>query len=70
MKENPLAKKPKKGTKLSTDPKYLSLLGQYGIANYRMGTNENKGRPDPTDITNVEKARNAVLRYNDQVERK
>lgn len=69
--DNPLAKFPKKkGEKLSDDPKFLSFLGQFGKANYDMGSKENKGRPDPHDITEVEKARNRVLRYCDQVERK
>jgi hypothetical protein len=68
---NPLAKAPKgKRGKLSLDPKFLSFLGQFGIANYKMGANENKGRPDPTDISTVEKARGALLRYLDQVERR
>lgn len=66
---NPLTKV-KKGTKLSADPKFLSFLGQFGKANYDMGSKENKGRPEPGDITEVEKARGRVLRYLDQVERR
>lgn len=70
MKENPLAKAPKgKRGKLSADPKFLSFLGQFAVANYQMGSKENKGRPDPSDITEVEKARGRVLRYLDQMER-
>jgi hypothetical protein len=63
-KVNPLAKKPKKVR--SSDTVLISLLGQFGIANYQMGRNENRGKPDPNDIKQVEKTRNEFLDYLDK----
>jgi hypothetical protein len=51
--------------KPSQDAQYLSLLGKFAEANYKLGANENKGRPQPDDITKVERTRIALLEYAD-----
>lgn len=60
-KRNPLSP-----PKPSENAEMLTLLGQFGLTNYKMGSNENKGRPDPDDVTKVERARNAFLAYLDR----
>jgi hypothetical protein len=47
------------------DPEFLKLMGRFAEANYKLGSNENKGRPQPGDITAVERARDEFLKYVD-----
>jgi hypothetical protein len=61
-KRNPLARP-------SDNAETLKLLGTFAIANYRMGSNENKGKPDPEDVNRVEKARNEYLAHMDNTYR-
>jgi hypothetical protein len=51
--------------RLSEDPAFLKLLGKYAEANYKLGSNENKGRPQPGDIKEVERTRNVLFAYVD-----
>lgn len=51
----------------SEDAQFIKLMGQYAEANYKLGANENKGRPQPADITRLEHARIDFLKYADTV---
>lgn len=61
MKRNPLAP-----PLPSDNAETIRLLGQFAMANYRMGANESKGRPDAGDITKVELARKEYLAHMDK----
>jgi hypothetical protein len=63
-KRNPLAP-----PRPSDNAETLKLLGQFAIANYKMGSNENKGRPEPSDITTVERTRREYLDHMDKTYR-
>lgn len=53
--------------KASKDPQFIKLMGLYAEANYKLGSNENKGRPQPADITRLEQRRDEFLQYADTV---
>jgi hypothetical protein len=64
VKRNPLAL-----PRPSDNAETIRLLGTFAMANYRMGSNESKGRPDAEDITKVERARTEYLKHMDKTYR-